>query len=128
MISVSIQATKSWQYQEWGKLLYILVVDWKSSMKRIIEMERPSHLVRHYTHPIANSLFVLRGVPYYLVPIIENSDESNVQLYLYEINLQRNTTKLAFKISNYTFPFGGLKVVPFIGSNTINDHNHICEL
>ena len=97
-------------------------------MKRIIEMERPSHLVRHYTHPIANSLFVLRGVPYYLVPIIENSDESNVQLYLYEINLQWNTTKLAFKISNYTFPFGGLKVVPFIGSNTINDHNHICEL
>ena len=91
-------------------------------------MERPSHLVRHYTHPIANSLFVLNGVPYYLVPIIENSDESNVQLYLYEINLQRNTTKLAFKISNYTFPFGGLKVVPFIGSNTINDHNHICEL
>ena len=127
MISISIS-------QEWGKLLYILVVDWKSSMKRIIEMEKPSHLVRYVStyNPsnyitFTNSLFVLNGIPYHLVPIIENSA---VQLFLYEINLQTDTIKLVFKISNYTIPLLGLKekVVPFIGSNTIHDHNHICKI
>ena len=97
-------------------------------MKRIIELEKPSHLVRYDTTDLLNNLFVLNGVPYYLVPIIENNDESNVQLYLYEINLQRDSIKLVFKISNYTFSSEGLKVVPFIGSNTVNDYDHICDL
>ena len=123
VISISIEG-----YQAWDKLLYILVVNWKSSMKRIIELEKPSHLVRYDTTDLLNNLFVLNGVPYYLVPIIENNDESNVQLYLYEINLQRDSIKLVFKISNYTFSSEGLKVVPFIGSNTLNDYDHICDL
>ena len=123
VISISIEG-----YQAWDKLLYILVVNWKSSMKRIIELEKPSHLVRYDTTDLLNNVFVLNGVPYYLVPIIENNDESNVQLYLYEINLQRDSIKLVFKISNYTFSSEGLKVVPFIGSNTVNDHDHICDL
>ena len=122
VISISIR-----QYLAWDKFLYILVVNWKSSAKRIIEMEKPGHLVRYDTNHISNSLllFVTNGIPYHLIPIIENSD---VQLHLYEINLQTDTIKLAFKMSNYTLMTQGLKVVPFIGSNNIHDHNHICKI
>ena len=98
-------------------------------------MEKPSHLIRHVPHnpdnyitfAFTNSLFMLNGIPYHLVPIIENS---MVQLFLYEINLQTDTIKLVFKIRDYTIPLQGLKekVVPFIGSNTIHDHNHICKI
>ena len=87
-------------------------------------MEKPVHLVRFDTNHISNSLFVTNGIPYHLVPIIENSD---VELHLYEINLQTDAISLASKISNYTLT-QGLKVVPFIGSSNIYDQSYICKI
>ena len=123
----------------WEHLIYLLVIDWKTSTKSIIHIEKPNHFQRFdYARDILmqNGLFVTQGNLYHLVPIQLGSNDCTVaEFYLYKIDIETQTIQLQSKIQNYTLEGGlenfnrGFAVVPFIGpKSNFQDEYHVCDL
>ena len=135
---------------DWNSLVFLLVTDWKTSNKTIINLERPSHLQRYdygMNMLIQNGLFVIQGSLYHLIPVIENyeanfwyllsSNYENVvgHFYLYKIDIENQTIQLESKIHNFTITGGlqkfhrGFSVVPFVNSKSNEPKEHqTCDL
>ena len=130
-----------------------MVIDWQSSTKTVISMERPSHLQRFdYMRNILiqDGLFVIQGSLYHLVPVYENYDgigldhllrsnlyyvDAAAHFYLYKIDVENQTIQLESKIHNFTLAGRlenfrrGFSVVPFVSSVSNKPEEHQkCDL
>ena len=106
----------------WENLIYLLIVDLRSSTKSIIHLEKPDHLQRldlQSNLMIRDGLFVIQGNLYHLIPMAKVFDTSIAHFYFYRINLETQTIQLESKIENYTLEGEnyrrGFSVVPFGG-------------
>ena len=82
-----------YEASSWKHLIYLLVIDWKTSTKTIIHNEVPNHFQRFdYARPILmhNGLFVNQGNLYHLVPLQQRDNVCSVaEFYLYKIDMEK---------------------------------------